>query len=230
MGKTRAAVACRANELGLTIPDRPQSLEHVRKQTMHPGRFKAARNGLGSSTHGGKREDLGIFVRSTWEANYARYLNWLRTQGQIASWQYESDTFEFPNIKRGTRFYTPDFKVFYQDGAHEYHEVKGYMDDKSKTRLKRMAKYHPNEKIVLIEDKTYHGIQRQFGRLIENWENLPKSFDPKELGRKWFEDEETNLRGMWEGGIPTTAIARTLNRTCDAIAVRAQRLGLKRPS
>jgi len=119
----------------------------------------------------GKREDLdGLFVRSSWEANYARYLNWLVDVGEINKWEYESDVFWFHKIKRGTRSYTPDFKVFLKNGDIEYHEVKGWMDPKSKTKLKRMEKYYPNIKIVLIDKKAYYSLQRDVKNFIDNWE------------------------------------------------------------
>ena len=124
-----------------------------------------------SRAKAGKREDLGgLYVRSAWEANYGRYLNWLIEHGQIASWEYEPDTFWFLAIKRGTRSYTPDFKVFDLHGSFEYHEVKGWMDQKSKTKLKRMKKYYPKVPIVLIDAPAYRAIQRDVSGLIENWE------------------------------------------------------------
>lgn len=123
-----------------------------------------------SRTKSGKREDLnGLFVRSSWEANYARYLNWLISVNQISSWEYEKDTFEFP-IKRGSKFYTPDFKVFNLDATFEYHEVKGWMDAKSKTKLSRMKRYYPAIKLVLIGEKPYKEIASKVGRMIPNWE------------------------------------------------------------
>jgi hypothetical protein len=119
----------------------------------------------------GKREDLnGLFVRSSWEANYARYLNWLIEQGEIKSWEYEADIFWFDEIKRGTRSYTPDFKIVNSDGSVEYHEVKGWMDSKSKTKLKRMAKYYPDIRVILIDAETYKAIQHDVRGFIKNWE------------------------------------------------------------
>lgn len=119
----------------------------------------------------GKRADLDdLFLRSSWEANYARYLNWLIGLGEIKDWEYEPDTFEFIKIKRGTRFYTPDFKVTNTDDMVEYHEVKGWMDDKSKTKLKRMAKYYPDVKIILIDASAYRAIEKQARYLVANWE------------------------------------------------------------
>jgi hypothetical protein len=123
-----------------------------------------------NGTKSGKREDIGIFVRSAWEANYARYLNWLKAQGEIQKWDYEKETFEFEGIKRGTRFYTPDFRVWNKDGAIEYHEIKGWMHPKGKTALKRMKKYHPHIKIVLIQQKEYRALARAVSQLVPNWE------------------------------------------------------------
>lgn len=107
------------------------------------------------------------FFRSKWEANYALYLDWLIKQKQILNWEYEAETFFFDKIKLGTRSYRPDFKVFNNDGSIEYHEVKGYMDAKSKTKIKRMAKYFPKLKLVLIEQKSYLTIIKQMKGLIK---------------------------------------------------------------
>ena len=132
-----------------------------------PCRSKGPRGGRGRS---GIREDIRMYVRSSWEANYARYLNFLVEKKKILRWEYEVDTFEFTGIKRGTRFYTPDFKVFENDGSIIYHEVKGYMDQRSKTKLKRMAKYYPQTKIILIQGRELKEIKNKVGRLL-NWES-----------------------------------------------------------
>lgn len=124
-----------------------------------------------SRTRSGKREDLGgKFFRSSWEANYARYLNWLIQHGEIQSWEFECKTFLFEGQTRGVISYTPDFRVVTANGEVEWHEVKGWMDDKSKARLKKMAKFFPDEKLVLIDSKVYRGIERSVSRIIPNWE------------------------------------------------------------
>lgn len=122
-----------------------------------------------SRTKSGKRADIGIFVRSSWEANYARYLNWLVSLKQIKSWQYEEKTFEFP-VKKGSKFYTPDFTVINNNASVEYHEVKGWMDQKSKTKLRRMAKYFPAIKLVLIDEPVYKEIKTKVSKMVANWE------------------------------------------------------------
>ncbi len=120
-------------------------------------------------TKQGHRADLGISVRSGWEANYARYLNLRKKTGDIKDWEYEVDEFEFP-VKRGTRFYLPDFKVTLNDGSVEYHEVKGFMTQKARTALKRMKKYHPEVNVQLINRKRYSAIARQVSGIIRKWE------------------------------------------------------------
>lgn len=124
-----------------------------------------------SRTKSGKRADLdGLYVRSAWEANYARYLNWRLSHGDIRSWEYEPRTFDFP-VKRGNRSYTPDFLVVLPDGSTEWHEVKGWMDDNSRVRLDRFSRYFPDETLVLIDEPVYRSIARDASSLIDGWES-----------------------------------------------------------
>lgn len=115
---------------------------------------------------GGKRK----YFRSKWEANYARYLEFLKQHNEIKEWQHESKTFWFENIKRGCRSYLPDFEVTNNDGSIEYHEVKGWFDDRSKTKLKRMQKYYPDVKLIMIFRKQYEEIKNKIAKLIPDWE------------------------------------------------------------
>ena len=121
---------------------------------------------------GGRRSDLGgLYFRSSWEANYARYLNFLRRNGEFFEWRFEPDTFEFKKIKKGTRFYTPDFKLTFEDGHIEYHEVKGWDYPRGRTQRKRFAKYYPHLKLVLIDQDWFKAIKKQgIDKLIPNWE------------------------------------------------------------
>lgn len=115
---------------------------------------------------GGKR----IYFRSRWEANYGRYLQFLLERGEIQSWEHEPETFWFEKIKRGVRSYLPDFRVVERDGVSRLHEVKGWMDSRSRTTLSRMAKYHPQETIVLIGAKEYRKIEAAMSGVIADWE------------------------------------------------------------
>lgn len=103
-------------------------------------------------------DDKRYFLKSSWELAYANYLESLKISGTILEWEYEVDTFWFEKIKRGVRSYTPDFKVTLPSGDVEYHEVKGYLDSRSKTKLNRMRIYH-NIKVKLID----RAVMRQLG-------------------------------------------------------------------
>lgn len=107
-----------------------------------------------------KINGLTYYFRSSWEVLYARYLEFLLGSENIKKWEYEPKTFWFDNIKRGVRSYLPDFRITNNDGSIEYHEVKGWMTDKSKTKIKRMAKYYPNIVLVVFQEKEITGIRK----------------------------------------------------------------------
>lgn len=111
------------------------------------------------------------YYRSRWEANYARYLEWLKAKGQIVNWEHEPKTFWFDKIKRGCRTYLPDFLVVENDGRESYHEVKGWMDARSITKIKRMRIYHPNVTLVVIAAKQYRALQKQVKGMVPEWES-----------------------------------------------------------
>lgn len=115
---------------------------------------------------GGQR----FYARSRWEANYARFLQWRLQQGEVSEWKHEPETFWFEGIKRGCVSYLPDFRVVFWSGEIEYHEVKGWMDAASKTKIKRMDKYHPDIKLVVIDKDRYIALARTCKRIVPGWE------------------------------------------------------------
>jgi hypothetical protein len=126
-----------------------------------------------SHVKNGRRADLGnIYLRSRWEANYCRWLNFLiRYEDEIIKWEYEKQTFYFDKIKRGTTSYTPDFKVYFKDGHIEYHEVKGWDYPRGVTARKRMAKYFPEIKLLVFDESFFKDIKRKhIDKVIPNWE------------------------------------------------------------
>lgn len=114
---------------------------------------------------GGKK----FYARSSWEANYGRYLQWLKDRGEILDWEHEPQRFTFDKIKRGNNSYLPDFKVYKTDGSHEWHETKGFNDSVSKTKIKRFKFYYPEEKLVLIDSTIYNQIKNNLSRMIPGW-------------------------------------------------------------
>jgi len=169
----RAIMCLRAGEYwsSLSLDERAAMTLRGMKTRVAPG----DRNSLGTKTSwkAGWREVGGrkVFFRSRWEANYARYLEWLKQHGQIREWEHEPEVFWFEKIKRGVRSYLPDFRVTENNGAIVYHEVKGWMDDRSRTCLNRMRIYYPATKIILVDSKSYRAIRRDAAALVPEWEN-----------------------------------------------------------
>lgn len=148
-------VSRRARELGLTDSKRKHTIkqkdENAKRmlEAMQAGTFnwsyKNIQKGWYTSSKGEK-----YYLKSSWETAYAKYLDNLLELKAIEDWSYEPDIFWFEKIKRGVRSYTPDFKIVFTDGDIQYHEVKGYLDSKSKTKIKRMRIYHPEVVLVVI--------------------------------------------------------------------------------
>lgn len=112
------------------------------------------------------------FFKSKSEERYALYLEWLRQCKSILEWRYEPKTFWFneagANLKRGTVSYKPDFVVIEQHG-HYWVEVKGYMDPKSLTKIKRFRKYFPEQQLVVVDAKWFTRNSKKLKGLVPGW-------------------------------------------------------------
>jgi len=98
-------------------------------------------------------------LRSNWEANFARVCSVYEIE-----FEFEPRVFTFP-IKRGTKGYTPDF---YFNKTEDWIEIKGYLDVKSKIKIKRFKKYYPEEfaKLTMIISK-YSSDAKKFVQDLE---------------------------------------------------------------
>jgi len=85
--------------------------------------------------HSKKIQYKGIWMRSTWEAKYAKYLD-----NQNIKWLYEPKTFDLGKIT-----YTPDF---YLPQTDEYIEIKGYLRKNSKNKIRLFNKEFKNLKVL----------------------------------------------------------------------------------
>lgn len=117
-------------------------------------------------TVGGRK----VFFRSAWEANFGRYLQWQKERKMIAEWEHEPQTFWFEGIKRGCVTYLPDFKVTNLDGSHQWIEVKGFMDAKSKTKIARFKKFYPKESLRIVDQKWYKANSQKLSSIVPEWE------------------------------------------------------------
>jgi hypothetical protein len=141
-----------------------------------------------SSSSAGRAEDLGgKYFRSLWERNYARWLQLRKERGEIKDWQYEPRIFWFETIRRGTTNYRPDFRVDELDGSHWWAEVKGWMSRQDMTKLKRMKKYFPAERIVVIDGAWFKG-NRHLALIVPFWERGEKRGPVAELGVSYSND------------------------------------------
>lgn len=105
------------------------------------------------------------FFRSSWEANYARYLQWLKEADEIVDWAHEPET-----LWLGSTGYIPDFRVKECDGSTTYHEVKGFMDYRSRSKLALLAKRYPAIDLRLVTQREYFAIEKQFSAYVEGWQ------------------------------------------------------------
>lgn len=111
-----------------------------------------------------------LYLRSRAEANWARWLQFLRDRGDIREWWYEPCFFEFEAIRHGTTRYTPDFLVLHPDGTHHWEELKGWRKPKGETALKRMAQYHPEVELRVISWEQFRSVERSVAGLVPGWE------------------------------------------------------------
>ena len=108
----------------------------------------------------------------------------MKRHNYIIDWFYEPRTFYFEGIKRGTTNYKPDFKVIFPSGNEEWIEVKGYMDAKSATKIKRMAKYFPEIKLRVVDGDWFKTNALMLKKVLKN--NIVIGIDNFELGKKIF--------------------------------------------
>jgi hypothetical protein len=97
---------------------------------------------------GGFREDLGHYVRSNWEANFARILIFQRKE-----YEYEKYSFELENGQS----YTPDFLV---DGI--FVEVKGFLTEQSRSKIEMFRKEYPNIEFMIIDEEEYLKLKQGY--------------------------------------------------------------------
>jgi len=142
------------------------------QERVYKARLTSRARGVGNHTEGdhkktwkGQWAQVGPhyhYFRSSWEIRYAQYLEEKRQNGDIQYWEPEESTFFFEDTASSVRSYMPDFTVQENDYSETYHEVKGWMDDRSKRCLELMDKEYPNIKLVVIDKKEF---KRLFGTI-----------------------------------------------------------------
>jgi hypothetical protein len=112
----------------------------------------------------GQWQTVGSFkhyFRSEWEYIYALYLQYQLEHKKIVNWEPEPHRFLFDNGSKVSS-YLPDFRITHKDGTQEYHEVKGWFDQRSIDVLFQMSFYYPDVKIVIIDVKWFKKNKLKF--------------------------------------------------------------------
>lgn len=94
--------------------------------------------------------DIHHFVRSGWEHNIARILQWLELD-----YDYECHVFTLSNGLT----YIPDFYVYTDD---TYYEIKGEMRTNTLTKYNMFREEYPDKKFIIIDSKIYKALLEQF--------------------------------------------------------------------
>ena len=129
---------------------------------------KPAPKGSGSGISG-FRKDINLYVRSTWEANFARILLYLNIE-----FEYENNVFYF-NIENNSHSYRPDFFI---KRKNMYYEIKGHAKSRkewvcdckgcNKTRNGILHIKQKGYKIKIIGKKEYNRILKKFYKNIKD--------------------------------------------------------------
>lgn len=110
---------------------------------------------------GGCREDIGHFVRSRWEANIARILNFEKIQ-----YSFEKKSFPLKLSDGTILHYLPDFELH-----NRFIEVKGWWSPRALLKKKLMEEQYPDIKIEYISSSEYYSLEKYYSKIIDEWES-----------------------------------------------------------
>ena len=110
---------------------------------------------------GGFRKDLGHYVRSNWEADFARIL-----KIHNLKYKYEAQTFRLARLNGEIIHYTPDF---YVRSSNTFYEIKGWMHELDKEKIKLFQEQYPQYNFVLVSATKFAEFALKYKTLI-NWE------------------------------------------------------------
>lgn len=137
-------------------------------------------------TKKGIRKDIHptYSFKSATEANFARIMEFLGIK-----WKYEERAFSFSDYKTKPFIYLMDFEITSPGGFRgidcQYIEVKGYMDARSRNKLRRLKKCYPAEAaktiVVIYAKSKKKDIEfcKKMGFQYLFFDELTKEFEPQ---------------------------------------------------
>ena len=89
------------------------------------------------------------------ESRYAARLKLRQMAGEIVSFGFERITLVLAHGHKGVKGlrYNPDFDVLLPDGTFEFHECKGFRDEKNMAKLKMAAELFPFRFFLVTESR-----------------------------------------------------------------------------
>ena len=104
--------------------------------------------------YAGYYKDIGHCVRSGWEHNFARILQYLGLD-----YDYEEHTFTLSNNK----IYIPDFYVYVNK---TFYEIKGEWKNDSESKVELFIEEFPQYKLEIIDKKRYYKLINVFKNIV----------------------------------------------------------------
>jgi len=115
-------------------------------------------------------DDLNTILRSTWEANIARLLNYLNIYWHYEKQRYNLERTLYKSKTSGIMSYTPDF--FLENNI--ILEVKGFWDSISVEQVFLFKQQKQEYKHYVIDGDMYYSLDNIYKNKIKNWEPTHK--------------------------------------------------------
>jgi len=179
--ETNEILARTGNKIGAALYGRTWENLHGKEKAeelraFHSRRMKGRNNHMfgrrAPHRRGGFRQDLRHYVRSSWEADFARILKLHNLE-----YEYEPKTFELVREDGNILHYTPDFYVKTQN---TFYEIKGWMHELDQEKIDLFQKQYPQYRFTVINTTKFAEFAVKYKSLIL-WEcpRVPfhRSFD-----------------------------------------------------
>lgn len=132
--------------------------KHTRESILKIIKSKENQNNIYRG-NGGYRNDIGHYVRSTWEANYARILQYLNID-----YEYEKEIYWLERKDGSEVAYIPDYFI-----GDLIIEIKGRWYDDAIKKFKLFKEQYPDKKIIVIDGNKYNKLKKEYKHKV-NWE------------------------------------------------------------
>ncbi|MCI0660803.1 MAG: DNA polymerase III subunit alpha, partial [Acidobacteria bacterium] len=145
--------------------------------------YGRSQRGASAYSAAGFRHDLGHYVRSSWEADFARLLNYFGIRYEYEPLRFTLLRADGSPLTYAPGFFAPDLNCWY--------EIKGWMDQKSEEKIRLFREQYPGERLVVIDRTRFAELQMQYRDLVE-WEcpKAPPNTDFLSIESITYEGEE----------------------------------------